>query len=345
MSRVSLLIKCLRRGCKPVKIKLKVINKVCFKDIELFRNSTSFVGAGKGANDSNNTKRENLLVELSNMTHCHPYMSDDHWKSLKYTFDDVLLQLFQSHCKTTESFAQVSVKKAAGRANNFDFSFEYLTNDGTSVVIPKVEFKNERGGSMSRLPQVLSLQIKQSSRSIIKGERYDSFFYDNYLDRVLSTFPADVIFQKPNKEIYEKLIGNTKYDVLPMFTQMYDEELKAITKNSIVDDSINEYLKRVTSDMIDYDYIEDKLESALASKQFILWDGNKFNLDIISDECFKLKREFKLKQDRSGKKSHTIVLMCENGEFAYHFLLRWRNHKGVLNPAWQISCVPNLVDK
>ena len=37
------------------------------------------------------------------------------------------------------------------------------------------------------------------------------------------------------------------------------------------------------------------------------------------------------------KNRNTIVLMSDNYE--YHLLLRWRNHAGILNPAWQIKVV------
>ena len=53
------------------------------------------------------------------------------------------------------------------------------------------------------------------------------------------------------------------------------------------------------------------------------------------------KRMLKLCKDRAlpygiiVKNRNTIVLMSDNYE--YHLLLRWRNHAGILNPAWQIS--------
>ena len=43
------------------------------------------------------------------------------------------------------------------------------------------------------------------------------------------------------------------------------------------------------------------------------------------------------------KKENTIIRFAGNvievksGLSIYNLLLRWRNHKGILNPAWQIS--------
>ena len=31
------------------------------------------------------------------------------------------------------------------------------------------------------------------------------------------------------------------------------------------------------------------------------------------------------------------VIEVQSGPTLYRLLLRWRNHKGILNPAWQIS--------
>jgi predicted secreted protein len=40
----------------------------------------------------------------------------------------------------------------------------------------------------------------------------------------------------------------------------------------------------------------------------------------------------------SIKNGNTIVLQsAANPSTTFHLLLRWRNHKGILNPAWQIS--------
>lgn len=344
ISRICLSIKSMRSKLKPVKISLKCIDSVDYQDIELFSNSKSFIGAGKGKNDTNNKKRENLLIALSHMDENHPFLNDFRWKNLRHDFHEVLLKLYQNSFDTTEYFDEVIVKKAAGRSCNFDFSFTYLTNEGLRLEIPKVEFKNERGGSISRLPQLLSLQIKKSTRSIIKGERYDSFFYDNFLDSMISSYKYDFDFVKPDITDYEKCVGNTNYDIHPMFRQLYDNEHRLVD-NHIVDISIHAYLNKLTIDMIDFEYIEEKLKSALSQKQFVMWDGKTFNLECISDDCFDLQREFKLKQDRSGKRHHTIIFACKNGKFTYHFLLRWRNHKGILNPAWQISCVSNVQDK
>ena len=41
--------------------------------------------------------------------------------------------------------------------------------------------------------------------------------------------------------------------------------------------------------------------------------------------------------DRIHRKN-TIVLKTDKNE--YHLLLRWKNHQGILNSAWQVSITP-----
>jgi hypothetical protein len=40
----------------------------------------------------------------------------------------------------------------------------------------------------------------------------------------------------------------------------------------------------------------------------------------------------------SVERKNTIVLKTEKNEF--HLLLRWKNHQGILNSAWQVSIRP-----
>jgi uncharacterized protein YegP (UPF0339 family) len=101
--------------------------------------------------------------------------------------------------------------------------------------------------------------------------------------------------------------------------------------------SIHEYLQSLTETSIDYNYIEKKLKEALDKKQFVMWNGTQFCLGKIKEDAFTLKREFTLKKDKHGKYFHTIIITDKKLETEWHFLLRWRNGKGILNPAWQIK--------
>jgi hypothetical protein len=60
-----------------------------------------------------------------------------------------------------------------------------------------------------------------------------------------------------------------------------------------------------------------------------MWKSGKFSNDRIS---IGTQLEYK-----GIKNNNTIVVEDVERLQEYHLLLRWKNHKGVLNPAWQIS--------
>ena len=59
----------------------------------------------------------------------------------------------------------------------------------------------------------------------------------------------------------------------------------------------------------------------------MLWDLTKFNVETIEEDV--------VEKFVAIEKNNKIVL--QGRKYKYCLLLRWRNHKGILNPAWQIS--------
>ena len=78
--------------------------------------------------------------------------------------------------------------------------------------------------------------------------------------------------------------------------------------------------------------ILDIIKNTQENKLFILWDcaSKKFILDTI---------EVKNNILYCGiKNKNTIVIKIGNNHNDYYdLLLRWKNHKGILYPAWQIK--------
>jgi hypothetical protein len=66
-------------------------------------------------------------------------------------------------------------------------------------------------------------------------------------------------------------------------------------------------------------------------KIIILWDKNNFNIDSIDEAELNVKTIFGIKNNNS------ILVNSESNKIQYAMLLRWKNHPGVLKPAWQIS--------
>ena len=81
---------------------------------------------------------------------------------------------------------------------------------------------------------------------------------------------------------------------------------------------------------IDKGAIKKKLQSTQVDKKFLLWDGNDFKEHNFTDADFEITGECEIKN------GNTFVFHTTNGS-CIKLLLRWKNHGGVLNPAWQIS--------
>ena len=47
------------------------------------------------------------------------------------------------------------------------------------------------------------------------------------------------------------------------------------------------------------------------------------------------KEDLKINKFNKINKNNTIEVISD--KYKFNLLLRWRNHKGILNPAWQIS--------
>jgi ATP phosphoribosyltransferase regulatory subunit HisZ len=77
-------------------------------------------------------------------------------------------------------------------------------------------------------------------------------------------------------------------------------------------------------------YLNQKLIETQKNKVFLLWDTKIFHIETIKPY------ELTCSTIKNIKNNNTIVLNTESkGEI--HMLLRWKNHIGVLYPAWQIS--------
>ena len=63
----------------------------------------------------------------------------------------------------------------------------------------------------------------------------------------------------------------------------------------------------------------------------MMWHNNKFNIERMMAQT-KVNNTLKY---IGIKNNNTILVKSEN--YMYELLLRWRNHKGILNPAWQIK--------
>ena len=279
-------------------------------------------GSSKGMNDAENKVRESILVFLANPLPAE-YAENTLWVQLYTRFHEALRTI------CGQEYGRVDIKKMAGRAHNYDLLATFYGTDDIEIRIAKLEFKHNCS-SLDKAPQILSLQDRFG---LIPAVSYAKYYYDTGLDAYIAT--VGYIGEKPNLDEYMALVCGTEYSRCPMTQYMYEVEAHGDNKKqctAIVKESISGYLDKYAS-TVDIDKLNAKLLDSQMDKYFLLWDLNRFGIHTYSQQDLRIRGEYGM----TIKNKNTIVLMSDNYE--YHLLLRWRNHAGILNPAWQIKVV------
>jgi hypothetical protein len=214
----------------------------------------------------------------------------------------------------------VNIVKKGGRTFNYDFDVIYLDSENIEIHRVKLEFKHN-SKKIDKIPQILSLQDRFG---LVDAISYSEHYYTLYLD----TYLADIEYTgvKPTLQEYISLVAGIAPEKHPMF--MFMRSAKA---NPAVKESIHTYLNAYVS-KFKVDEFTKKLVESQANKYFLLWDLSQFHIDTLSAEELTIK-DVLLKPTK--KQTNTIVARSTASE--YHLLLRWRNHNGILNPAWQVK--------
>jgi hypothetical protein len=270
-------------------------------------------GDGRETNDALNKAREEMLAGIL-------YRTDDtltpYERELKTKWQRCLWSFY------SEDHDEIRITQKAGRRNNYDFMVNYM-KDGTVVHSEKIEFKHNTK-DLESMPQFLSL----SSDSLKFDKDYAEYYYDNYL-RLYVEKDSGITVPIPEKAVWLKKVGCANYHAHPFFQQLKDrEEVAKVEKSKVVDDSITAYLE-THGPSLDLSHLADKFKSTQAKKQYVLWDLHEFRVapplsDFDDLKCVGL----------NAYKNSILVNGCTT---QYKLLLRWKNHKGVLYPAWQIS--------
>ena len=277
-----------------------------------------FTTSAKKDNDAANKIREKVLTVAQNPP--PEFLTDpthgSSWAKLRDEFNAILKKI------VPEPWTHVNVTLKAGRGHKFDFSVEFY-NDGTIIATKKIEFK-KGAATIKALPQVLSLLAKDP---IMPGLKYHDYFYDHGLDAYLAT-DAGLTAAKPTKDEYSRLVYNTSPKG-PLHAQMRaNRALQKLAKNAVVNKSIKDYLDAHAA-TIDVAAFAKKVTETQADKHFILWANGAFHYDTIATTEI---TGFAYSHVKNG---NAIIIV--GPDCSYELLLRWRNDKGILMPAWQIK--------
>jgi hypothetical protein len=280
-----------------------------------------FQASTRDGNDEANKRRERVLKHISNLPveFTEDAVHGASWIKVKKEWEIALEKVAQ--ITDIPSYTKVVTTSKGGRTFNYDILARYDQND-SMVGVRKIEFKYG-GDSIGQLPQFLSLQAKFPLFELT----YDSFYYSNYLAKYLEC-DEGITEPIPSLVVYLTSVVKVK-SAGPFFTQLKDrEEVNKEAKAAVVNTSITDYLTQYAG-TIKLGLFEEKLKESQLEKVYLLWSNGVFHLD-------KFRQEEMISLSYTGIKNGNVII-CKAGNTRYELLLRWRNHKGILNPAWQIS--------
>lgn len=322
--------------------------------------TTFFETSTRSENDATNKKRELVLGQIGNPP--KEFMEHEtfgrHWQYVKKEFDATIATI-ATNTNVPQPYTCYQIETKGGRKFNYDGIVKFYNNQSTTTITTtpdtattasrKIEFKYG-ASNINGIPQFLSLQTKfgmfrNHDAAPAPTPTYEVFWYQKYLDKYIACDPQLTCIEsdtptpptpptptKPSLEDYLKFVPKTNYDVNPFFVHMKECEANfKKEKDKVVNDSISEYLSSFGQDL-DINMFTQKIQESQKDKTYILWGKDmKCHIDSISQEemsgiCFK-----------TIKNNNAIVLESSLTKTMYSLLLRWRNHKGILNPAWQIS--------
>lgn len=294
-------------------------------DIELFDKK----GEGRENNDKYNKIRELILPLLLTDIYKLDPLYGKKWEHHQSELNIVLRKI--SPCG--DEYDSIELQKKGGLNNNFDYSVIYHVEE-YKFIIPKLEFKFN-AFSIQKTPQWLSMYYKDNFNIINTDCGYPSYFYDNYVPQLceIYNFNIDMI----TKDDYFKNLYKSSSNH-PFFIMLYkadsDPTMKKQTdkKTNLVHESIDKFLTMNLSNVI-CKPMTDKFQQSNKHKNFILWDckTQKFNLDMFIPD------ELTVTSVVGIKNKNCIIVQTKCPTTRHKLLLRWKNHNGVLGPAWQIS--------
>lgn len=268
-----------------------------------------YTSEDRTANDKNNKIREQFLATVLDTEHHDPKFT-----MVKTKWQEFLLSL---------SPEKPEIRPLAGRNHNHDF---VVCFPSTTFAI---EFKHN-AKSIKGIPQFLSLPTKKATFLSVD---YANFYYDTYLHKYIS---ADISLMNPplpEKETYLKTVFNCNYDAHPFYRLAKSRdtpECNKLAKDKIVKASITDYLQSFGSSA-DMEKLTNLFLATQSGKIFALWDPSTetFYKEILTPH------DLTITSIGSIKNGNTLIAKSATKDF--HLLLRWKNHSGVLYPAFQIA--------
>jgi hypothetical protein len=275
-------------------------------DIDVFYNKSK-----KSENDLFNKIRESIIVNYQDIPRWPIHSENkEKWSDIYTNIGIVIDELLDNN-----EYKKIEIIHKAGRGNNHDFLLIADLVNGKRIE-RIIEFK------CNSIPQISSIYC---SNQLFSAMSYIDYFYDNWLTKIVGK--SHIL---PERSIYIKDITKTK----PEQTKSVDffRWLKENPNNKLVNESIRQFLVSY-KDKLDLASLSNYFLDTQKEKTFIVWNTTTREFTIkpgFTNDDLTL-----LRVDNTILNNNTLVVYSKN--FRFKFLLRWKNHKGCLGPAWQIS--------
>ena len=293
-------------------------------------------GGGRAMNDSNAKKCENIVLDIFHRYLVGQRIAD----SLIDSIPEVQRSLIRCIQTSVPVDAIVTgVIKRAGRNYNYDLELEYECTDASRSILC-LEIK--QGKALRRIedaPQVLSVAEKDGDFIPTSDTpvSYATFFYDTFLERFNAALDVPFTGELPSREDYLKWVYGSQYSKHPWFVYAKDKSPRGSRATSIVAESIGAYLDRYVGDFKPRDIIE-RLRRTQLRKVFILKDTTtgEWCKDRFTDDVFDLGGTDPVVTLAKGTHGHSHTIVISLPHSTIRALLRWKNHNGVMYPAYQV---------
>lgn len=303
------------------------------EDILLFTKSPK--GSGRDANDSSNKIREKILLETL-LGKTEQFTNDPVHKEAWVNFISATKDAVNDLAKylNINSYEKIDVESKGGRSANYDLLLTFYIQNQEPVKVP-LEFKFN-STCVKDIPEWFNPAANKDFHNIC----YAEFYYDNYLTQLRDIYKIKVPL--PSKEDYVKYIHSDtpkgEFLIALDVADRLDSPTRKIKSThgpclelaaDLAKKSITAFLNNV-KDKTKLDTITKEFQRSQDDKVFLLYCSGKFYLDSIKPSELIAKSVVGIRNDN--------ILVIQTAENTQHeMLLRWKNHNGILHPAWQIS--------
>ncbi len=317
-------------------INIKINNEIINLNIGIINIFDIKIKHTKDKNDYNNKIREYLICCIINN------QIPESWYKYHYKWNLIKIQLDIFLKKLINNLTYKSIECVCKGGRNFNYDFDIIfTLEDNSELIKKIEFKFGCD-KIDKYPQFLSLSTKDNCL-------YADYFYDNFVDNISRLYNLDYI----EKKNYIKNIYGINYNNNNWFKFLYEKDkyIEKISKenvnlnnevkefvskneefNKLVELSINNFIM-IYSYNLNFEDLTNKFLKTQKDKEYMCYKGD-FYYDYIDKKELSIKKISGFKGSKKYKNTIVLETYCDTKIYMF---LRWKNHYGILNPAWQIS--------